>query len=247
MEFLLYALAGFVAQMIDGTLGMGYGVSSTMFLLSAGLPPVSASASVHTAKTVTTLVSGLAHLSLGNVNRVLLWQLVIPGVIGGVLGAVLLANLEWDYIQPLVSAYLMVMGLRIVYKGLQKNLISIRPFGNKAYPLGFIGGFMDSVGGGGWGPIVTTTLVADSHHSANQSIGTVSLAEFFVSIAQVATFTIFLKFTHINVIIALIIGGVLAAPLAAFLCNRINTRALMISVGLLIIVLSLRTIWAFFV
>ena len=247
MEFFLYILVGFAAQMIDGTLGMGYGVSSTMFLLSAGLPPVIASASVHTAKSVTTLVSGLAHLSLGNVTKALLWKLAVSGVIGGVLGAALLANLHWSFLQPLVSAYLMIMGLRILYKGLQKDLIPMGSFENKVYPLGFIGGFMDSIGGGGWGPIVTTTLVADSDHSTHKAIGTVSLAEFFVSVAQMATFTVFLKLTHLNVIIALIIGGVVAAPLAAMLCKRVNTRVLMIGVGLLIVVLSLRTILMFFI
>ena len=245
-EFILYVLAGFAAQMIDGTLGMGYGVSSSMFLLNAGLTPAIASASVHTAKSVTTLVSGLAHLSLGNVTRNLLWKLVISGVVGGVLGAALLSNLHWDFLQPLVSVYLMIMGIRILYKGLQKDLITAGAFANKVYPLGFIGGFMDSIGGGGWGPIVTTTLVADGDHLPHKAIGTVSLAEFFVSIAQVATFTVFLKLTHLNVIIALILGGVLAAPLAAMICNKVNTKSLMIAVGLLIILLSLRTIWVFF-
>jgi uncharacterized protein len=245
MEILIYILVGFAAQMIDGTLGMGYGVSSTMFLLSIGVAPAAASASVHTAKTATTLVSGLAHLHLGNVEKRLLIALVISGVLGGILGAALLSNLQWDFLQPLISIYLLLMGVRILAKGFQTSLIEPVNLSSKVYPLGFIGGFMDSIGGGGWGPIVTTTLVADGNQ-AHKAIGTVSLAEFFVSVAQVATFTIFLKLTHIQVILGLIIGGVVAAPLAAYICRKVNTRVLMVIVGVLIILLSLRTIWMYF-
>lgn len=232
-------LVGFAAQIIDGALGMAYGVSSTTFLLSTGVGPAAASASVHMAEVFTTLVSGLSHLKLGNVDRVLFRRLVVPGVIGGVLGAYVLSELPGDKIKPFVSAYLMLMGLRILWKALRKPGPG-SPL-KRVVPLGIVGGFFDAIGGGGWGPIVTTTLVANGHNP-RISIGSVNLAEFFVTLSESVVFLLTIRLTNLDIIAELIAGGVVAAPLAAVVCRRLSPRKLMAAVGLLIIFLSVRTL-----
>lgn len=231
---------GFVAQMIDGALGMAYGVSLTTFLLSVGVAPAAASASVHAAEIFTTAVSGLSHLSLGNVHKDLWKRLVIPGIIGGVAGAYILTAIPGETLKPLVSLYLLVMGLIILRKAFkQATEGEVR---THLIPLGLLGGFCDAIGGGGWGPIVTTTLVARGN-SPRFTIGSVNLAEFFVTTAESITFILTIGLVHWKIILGLIIGGVLAAPLAAFVCKRLPARALMVLVGVLIIFLSLRTIY----
>ncbi|MEB2287831.1 MAG: sulfite exporter TauE/SafE family protein [Anaerolineae bacterium] len=238
-DFLLYLLVGFAAQLIDGALGMAYGVSSTTFLLSTGIGPAAASASVHMAEVFTTLASGLSHLKFGNVDRALFRRLVIPGVIGGMLGAYTLSELPGDKIKPFVSVYLMLMGLRILWKALRKPGPA-SPL-QRVVPLGVLGGFFDAIGGGGWGPIVTTTLVANGHNP-RISIGSVNLAEFFVTFAESAIFLLTIRLTNLSIIVGLIAGGVAAAPLAAVVCRRLSPRRLMAAVGLLIIFLSVRTL-----
>jgi hypothetical protein len=238
-DFLLYMLVGFAAQIIDGALGMAYGVSSTTFLLSTGVGPAAASASVHMAEVFTTLVSGLSHLKLGNVDRALFRRLVVPGVIGGVLGAYVLSELPGDKIKPFVSAYLILMGLRILWKALRKPGPG-SPL-KRVVPLGIVGGFFDAIGGGGWGPIVTTTLVANGHNP-RISIGSVNLAEFFVTLSESVVFLLTIRLTNLDIIAGLIAGGVVAAPLAAVVCRRLSPRKLMAAVGLLIILLSVRTL-----
>lgn len=241
--FILFLVAGFAAQMIDGALGMAYGVSSTSLLLSFGVSPAAASASVHTAEVFTTAVSGASHWKLGNVNRALFRRLVIPGVIGGVMGAYVLSELPGDKLKPWVSAYLLVMGLLIIRKAFGKTAHVASNSGIRR--LGLAGGFLDAIGGGGWGPVVTTTLVANGH-CPRQSIGSVNLAEFFVTVAQSATFFLTIGIVHWQVIAGLMLGGVAAAPLAAHVCKRLPAKPLMVLVGILIIVLSLRTIWQSF-
>lgn len=236
---IVYIIVGFIAQMIDGALGMGYGVSSTSFLLSLGIPPVAASASVHTAEVFISGVSGLAHLRFGNVDKKLFKKLLIPGVIGGILGVFFLTSVPGKTIKPFVAFYLFIMGLIILRKAFKK--IEQKEVKTKLVPLGVVGGLFDAIGGGGWGPIVTSTLVARGHNP-RFTIGSVNLAEFFVTIAQVATFLTIIGLVHWQIIVGLIIGGVLAAPLAAYVCKRIPSRALMIMVGLLIMALSIRTI-----
>jgi uncharacterized membrane protein YfcA len=237
----LFIVVGFMAQMIDGALGMAYGVSSTTFLLSLGLPPAAASASVHTAEVFTTLASGLSHLKLGNVDKTMFKKLVIPGVLGGITGAYILTSVPGEVIKPLVSAYLLIMGLIILYKVLFTKARE-RNVQTHLIPLATVGGFFDAIGGGGWGPIVTSTIVARGH-SPRLTVGSVNLAEFFVTFAEAVTFLLTLKIMHWQPILGLLIGGVLAAPLAAFVCKRVPTRALMTIVGTLIIVLSVRTIY----
>jgi uncharacterized membrane protein YfcA len=241
---LVFIAVGFIAQMIDGALGMAYGVSSNTFLLSIGIPPAIASASVHSAEVFTTLVSGLSHFSLGNVDRKLFLRLLIPGVLGGILGAyVLTLDKEGSIIKPFVSAYLLVMGCLILWRAVRKVHEYKQP--RFLIPLGAIGGFFDAIGGGGWGPIVTTTLVAQGHNP-KQSIGSVNATEFFVTFAEAATFIISIPALisqHWQIIVGLLIGGVIAAPLAAYACKKLPTRVLMALVGVIIITLSIRTIY----
>jgi len=237
---ILYIIVGFIAQMIDGSLGMAYGVSSTTFLLSMGIPPVTASASVHTAEIFASGVSGLAHLKFGNVDRNLLRKLLIPGVIGGVVGAFVLTSVPGKTIKPFVALYLLIMGLVILLKAFKR--IEERKVKTRLFPLGIGGGFFDAIGGGGWGPIVTATLIARGHNP-RFSIGSVNLAEFFVTVAEVATFLAIIGLVHREIIVGLIIGGIIAAPLAAYICKRLPSRVLMIIVGALIVLLSIRTIY----
>lgn len=237
-SIIVFIIVGFIAQMIDGALGMAYGVSSTTFLLSLGIPPAPASASVHTAEIFTSGVSGLSHLRFGNVDKKLFKKLLIPGVIGGILGAYILTAVPGEMIKPFIAFYLFIMGLMILRKALKK--IQEKRVETQLFPLGVVGGFFDAIGGGGWGPIVTSTIVARGHNP-RFAIGSVNLAEFFVTIAEVATFFTVIGLTHWQIIVGLIIGGVLAAPLAAYVCKRLPSQALMIIVGLLIIALSIRT------
>jgi len=237
---LIYVLVGFVAQIIDGALGMAYGVSSTSFLLSIGVSPAAASASVHAAEVVTSGVSGLSHLRLGNVDKKLFRNLLIPGVIGGVIGAYVLTTLPGDKIKPYIAIYLLIMGLVILYRAF-RGVSQTEPK-TPLIPLGLVGGFFDAIGGGGWGPVVTTTLVARGH-TPRFTVGSVNLAEFFVTLFESITFFLTIGLVHWHIILGLLIGGVLAAPLAAYVCKRLPARALMIMVGLLISALSIRTIY----
>jgi uncharacterized protein len=238
-NLLLFVIIGFFAQMIDGSLGMGYKVSSTTFLLSMGLPPVTASASVHTAGIFTSAVSGYSHFRFGNMDGSLVRKLAIPGIIGGIIGAVLLTALPTSLIKPLVALYLLLMGLRIVLKSLRQHPKLAANVSTST--LGMAGGFFDAIGGGGWGPIVTSTLVVNGHNP-RYVIGSVNIAEWFVTMAQAATFIAVLGSVQWQVIAGLIVGGVIAAPLAAWVCHRLPLQKLMLAVGILVSVVSLRTL-----
>ena len=240
LNIVVFIIVGFIAQIIDGALGMAYGVSSNSFLLSIGIPPAAASASVHTAEVFTTFVSGVSHWKFGNVDKKLFKKLLIPGIIGGVLGAYVLTSIPGKTIKPFIGAYLLIMGLMILRKAFKK--IKEKRVETKLIPLATAGGFFDAIGGGGWGPIVTSTLMARGHNP-RFTIGSVNLSEFFVTIAEAATFFAILGLIHWQVIVGLLIGGVLAAPMAAYVCKRLPSRALMIIVGILITVLSVRTIY----
>jgi uncharacterized membrane protein YfcA len=243
LSILLYVLVGFVAQMIDGALGMAYGVSSNTFLLSIGIPPAAASASVHMAEVATTGISGLSHWKLGNIDWKLVKRLLIPGVLGGVAGAYLLTSIDGDFIKPYISAYLLIMGLVILIKAFNYK---VRPHNGvhtaRVSALGVVGGFFDAIGGGGWGPIVTTTLVARGK-DARQTIGSVNFSEFFVTFAESITFVLTLSFLgYWQIILGLLLGGAVVAPLAAILTKKLPIKTLMFIVGLLIVGLSVRTI-----
>ncbi len=236
-----FIIVGFLAQLIDGALGMAYGVSSNTFLLSIGVPPAVASASVHAAEVVTTGVSGLSHWRLGNIDRYLIKRLVIPGVVGGVIGAYLLTEMPTGLIKPIVAVYLAIMGVVILRRAMYP--VVEREVRTALVPLGIIGGFFDAIGGGGWGPIVTSTLVARGNNP-RFTIGSVSMTEFFVTLSQSVVFILTLTLTLENaqIILGLLIGGVIAAPLAAFAARYIPARPLMMAVGVLIIILSIRTL-----
>jgi hypothetical protein len=241
MHILFFVLVGFLAQLIDGALGMAYGVSSNTFLLSIGIPPAAASASVHLAECVTTAVSGAAHWKQGNLNWYLIRRLVIPGVLGGIAGAYILTSIDGNVIKPYVSGYLLLMGVIILVKALRKNHVH-NDVKSHLVPLGLAGGFFDAVGGGGWGPIVTTTLVARGNQP-RFAIGSVNFSEFFVTFAQSVTFLLTLGMLDTwKIILGLLVGGVLAAPLAAVAARKLPHRVLMGMVGVLIIALSIRTI-----
>ena len=244
-DILVYILAGFVAELIDGALGMAYGVSATTFLLSFGVTPLAASASVHTSEIFTSGVSGLMHLKFGNVNSKLFKSLVLPGVLGAICGAYLLYSME-EYlylIKPVVACYTLILGVLIIRKTLRK-----RTRKSPVKRLGFLataGGFLDAIGGGGWGPIVSSTLIAKGRHPM-YTIGSVNLAEFFVSFASAATFISLAGISHWQVIVGLIIGGMISAPLGAILARRLPVKTMMITVGIVVIIVSLRLIFMAF-
>lgn len=227
---------GLLAQMVDGALGMAYGVTSTTFLLSTGVPPAAASASVHIAEIFTTGFSGFSHWKLGNVNKSLFKRLLIPGVIGGLIGAYLVTSLDGDMLRPWIAAYLVVIGIFIISKAFRPIHIRTEPPTYVA-PLAVTGGFVDAIGGGGWGPVVTTSLLG-SGQDPRTTIGSVNAAEFFLAISTGLSFAMLGGLTHWTTIAGLVLGGLFAAPFAAVLVRYLPTRALLIIVGLLITSLS---------
>lgn len=239
--FFIFVLGGFVAQLIDGSLGMAYGVSASTFLMSFGVPPAAASASIHTAEIFTSGISGLSHLKFRNVNKKLFRSLLIPGVLGAVAGAYLLTSFEeYNYlIRPVVAVYTLALGLIII----RKAIIANRPKSKtKNIPaLAAFGGFMDSVGGGGWGPIVASTLIAKGRNP-RYTIGSVNLAEFFISFSSSLTFFATLGISYLQIIAGLVIGGAIAAPLAASLTRRLPLKRMMLVVGVVIVLVSIRLI-----
>ena len=217
---------------------MAFGLISTTALLSFGIPPAQASAAVHTAEVVTTGASGLAHLYHQNINRRLFVTLGAAGVLGGVLGAYVLSNIEGRAIRPFVSAYLLVIGILILMKAVKLAPTNEDAKVGYAAPLALVGGFLDAVGGGGWGPLVTSTLIG-SGHAPRKVIGSVNAAEFFVAVAVATTFFIELGVAHGEHIVALIIGGVLAAPFGGYIARHVQPHALMAVVGTLVSAVAL--------
>ncbi|MCJ2032484.1 sulfite exporter TauE/SafE family protein [Methylobacterium sp. J-043] len=238
------AAVGLAAQAVDGALGMAYGITSTTFLLSTGVPPAAASASVHVAEIFTTAFSGFSHWRLGNVNGALFRRLLIPGVIGAVAGAYLLTSVDGETIKPFVSVYLLGMGLYVLSKAF-RTLKTRREPPRAVVPLALGGGFVDAIGGGGWGPVVTTTLVGGGQ-DPRTTIGSVNAAEFFVAVASGLSFTLLGGLTHWTTIAGLVVGGLFAAPIAAGLVRVIPARVLMVVVGLLIAGLSLVSLTGLF-
>lgn len=236
-----FIIIGFLAQLIDGALGMAYGVSCNSLLLYFGIPPAFASAAVHTAEVFTTGVSGISHLKFRNLDRKVFFKLVLSGVPGAVIGAALLAGVfDGLLLKPFVASYLLFLGIVIFLKGVRgkgkaKAAIS------KPGLLAFAGGFLDSIGGGGWGPVVTSSLVARSNEPG-KIIGTVNTAEFFVTFFSAGVFLLFLGVEHLDIILGLIAGGVVAAPLGALFAARAPKNTLLILVGLLLFSTSMLTL-----
>lgn len=245
-DFLVFAAVGFFAQLIDGALGMGYGVISSVVLLASGVPPAQTSASVHAAKLFTTAASGTSHIIHGNVDRRILVILSAAGIVGGIIGALVLVNVAGGRIRPFVFAYLLVMGLVILWRGLMLPL-NRTVAGKFIAPLGVTGGFLDAIGGGGWGPVVTSSLIG-AGASPRYVVGTVNAAEFVVTCAVVSAFaaTFFMGswaegggiLDHSLAIGGLIAGGLPAALLAGWLLKVAPRKTLMIGVGILVIALS---------
>jgi uncharacterized protein len=236
-ELLPFILIGFGAQLIDGALGMAFGTISSTMLISVGVPPAAASASVHIAESFTTGISGISHSLMRNVDWRLLARLAIPGVIGGVCGAYLLADvLDETIARPLVLSYLACIGLYLLWRGLRHRPRERKPV--VVEPLGLVGGFLDGAGGGGWGAVVTSNLLIQGA-SPRQTIGTVNTAEFFLAISVSLTFILTLGWEDFTAAtLGLLFGGILAAPLGAVLAKRVAARALMIMVGIVLTLTS---------
>lgn len=242
-KFLWMLLVGFLAQMVDGALGMGYGVVSTTLLLSGGMNPAVISGSIHTAEMFSSGASGFSHYRFGNVNMKLFKTLLIPGVLGAIVGAVFLAYAGENYgqiIRPLIAVYTMILGIRILTNAFKEKQKAQKV--KRAGLLAGAGGFLDSFGGGGWGPLVTSTLISKGR-TPKYVIGSVSLTEFFVTMASALTFFVILGVSHWQTILGLIIGGVIAAPIAARFVGKLPLKKMFIGVGIIVIISSLRIIW----
>lgn len=226
-------LVGLLAQIVDGALGMAYGLTSTSFLLATGASPALASASVHMAEVFTTGVSGISHAKFGNVDKKLFLRLLIPGIIGGLLGALLVTQIDGKTLKPFITVYLLLMGIYVLSKAFRKHIATRNSEPKHVAKLALLGGFVDTSGGGGWGPVVTTTLVGTGH-DPRTTIGSVNFAEFFLTLTSAASLFILVDETIWHVVAGLIIGGLFAAPFAAYACKKFSTRTLLILVGLLI-------------
>jgi uncharacterized membrane protein YfcA len=229
---------GLAAQIIDGALGMAYGVTSNSFLLGIGVTPAAASGAVHIAEIFTTAFSGISHIRFKNVDKQLFKKIVIPGVLGGVVGVIFLTSIDGKLIKPFVAAYLLVMGIIILRKAFKIRKEKASHELKHVRKLAVSGGFLDAVGGGGWGPIVTSSLIGQGNNP-RKTIGTVNTAEFFVALATGTSFLLLGGIDHWVLIAGLAFGGLFAAPFAAYLTSRFPVRFLLISVGLLISGLSI--------
>lgn len=237
VDLLPFVAVGFAAQLIDGALGMAFGVISNLLLLSLGVPPAAASAGVHTVETFTTGVSGVSHILHRNVNWRLFARLAIPGVIGGVLGAYILTQIDASTAKPIVLVYLTAIGIFLVWRG-WRFPPSHKP-ARIVEPLGLAGGFLDAAGGGGWGPVVTGNLLVQGA-DPRETIGTVNTAEFVLTVSISITFIAALGWAAFTLAtIGLLIGGVVAAPLGAWLVKKVPAKALLILVGTLLTLTSL--------
>lgn len=228
---------GFLAQVIDGALGMAYGITATTFLLGAGATPAAASASVHIAEVFTTGLSGIAHVKLGNVNKSLFVRLLVPGIVGAVLGAVLVTQFDGKVMKPFISAYLLLMGLYILRKA-YRQARQQREEPRHVAKLALLGGFVDAAGGGGWGPVVTSNLLG-AGGDPRTTIGSVNFAEFFLTLSSATSFILLAGEPSTWTLVAgLVLGGMFAAPLAALLCRKLSARTLLAIVGCLITLIS---------
>ena len=227
-----FIAVGFLAQLVDGALGMAFGVITNTLLVSVlGLAPARASASVHIVETFTTAASAISHIFHKNVNWNLFSRLVIPGMIGGVIGAYLLASIDGEVARPFVMAYLSGIGVYLLWRAWKMDHGQAHKPARFVAPLGLIGGFLDAAGGGGWGPVVTSNLLVQGTEPRT-TIGTVNIAEFFLTVTISLTFVATLGLEAFSVAaVGLIIGGLLAAPLGALLTKRIPAKKLLAIVG----------------
>lgn len=227
---------GFLAQLVDGALGMAYGVLSNAALLLVGLPPAHASALVHTAEIFTTSASAASHIYHRNVDWRIVARLGVTGVMGSVLGAGILSNIDIAAARRWVYGYLLIMGFYILWRSMHIAPAPRRPTGWTSL-LGFLAGFLDASGGGGWGPLTTSALIG-SGHAPRQTVGSVNTTEFFVTSAAATTFFAELGASSLEHLIPLVLGGLLAAPFGGWAVRHVPGRALMIAVGILIVMVS---------
>ncbi len=245
-EFFIFLFIGVFAQLVDGTLGMGYGTTSTSFLLTFGVSPATSSMAVHVAEMFTTGASAISHHKFKNIDKKLVYNLIIPGLVGSVLGAYLLSDvIDGKVIKPYIAFYMLILAILIVIKGLRRKNIVKNTNKGQLNLLALFGGFMDSIGGGGWGPIVTSTLMGRGG-DPRYIIGSVNTAEFAVAFASGVTFILFDGIMGWQVIVGLIVGGIVAAPISAYLVNKIPRKPITLLVGVLLILLSLRTLYQIF-
>ncbi len=252
LEFLGFVLIGFTAQMIDGALGMAYGASSMTMLTSYGVSSSIANSCIKISEVFTTSASGFSHWKLGNINKKLAKNLIIPGVIGAMFGAMLIAYVDQiegvskKYVKPIISIYILILGIFIIYKALRKKEKKKKTENLSA--LATFGGFMDAAGGGGWGPIVTSTLISKGRNP-KYTIGSVNLSEFFIAFTSAIIITIIIGVEEwqigggLKVVLGLIIGGIIAAPMGAIVASRIKAKPMMLIVGSLIILVNMLNIY----
>lgn len=248
-KLIIFAFIGLLAQLIDGALGMAYGVTSSSLLLAFSIAPAVASASVHLAEVVTTAASGASHIKFGNVDKQTVFRLIIPGSIGAFLGATFLSNIPGNLAKPYVSLFLLLLGVYVLIRFLfkfrpaeEKKGISLSR--KQSIPLGLIAGFADATGGGGWGPIATPVLLSKKGMSPRKVVGTVDTSEFAIAVSATLGFLISLGWEQVNWlwVAALMIGGIIAAPIAAWLVQKIHAQLMGVLVGGFIILVNARTL-----
>jgi siroheme synthase-like protein len=241
-SFLLMLLTGFLAQIVDGSLGLGYGTISTTFLLATGVNPAIVSSRVHSARVFSSGISGYSHHRFGNINKKLFKALVIPGVIGAIIGASLayFGQKYATYVRIPLSCYTIYLGYYIIRKAFNKNKKSSKVKG--AGWLASTGGFLDAFAGGGWGALVTSTLIS-KRRNPRYVICSVCLAEFFVVLASAITFFILLRHIPLADVLGLVIGGVAAAPIAARLVGKLPMKTMFFLVGSVVVLTSITTLW----
>lgn len=237
---LAVALAGFGAQLVDGSLGMGYGLTSSTLLIAIGLAPAAASASVHLAEIGTSATSAFSHAKMGNVDKTVLRRIALPGAIGAFAGATVLSGLSTQAARPWASGLLLVLGFYVLFRFLRHRTVALkkgRPGTRFLAPLGLVGGFVDATGGGGWGPVTTPALLANGRMAPNRVIGTMNAAEFLVSVAASVGFIIGLGMAALDwqILLPLMLGGMIAAPIGAWIAHRLPMRVMGVAVGGMII------------
>lgn len=248
-KLIIFAFIGLLAQLIDGALGMAYGVTSSSMLLAFGIAPAVASASVHISEVVTTAASGASHIKFGNVDKTLVYRLIIPGSVGAFAGAAFLSNLPANLAKPYISVFLLILGAYVLFRFLFLYQSSEEKQGTQltkrqSIPLGLIAGFADATGGGGWGPIATPILLSRKGMSARRVVGTVDTSEFAIAVSASLGFLISLGWEEVNWLWvgALMIGGLIAAPIAAWLVRIVHAQLMGVLVGGFIIMVNARTL-----
>lgn len=235
-DFYWFILIGLGAQLVDGALGMAFGLICSSILLGMGLPPAAVSASVHAAEVVTTGVSGASHAWFRNIDKRLFWRLTLAGAVGGAIGAYVLTRLPGEAIRPFVYLYLLALAVLILLRSVGR--LVPRQEVKRVPLLGFFAGLLDATGGGGWGPLATSTLLARGG-KARTTIGTVNAAEFVVTLVVSLTFFMTIGLQHLEIVLGLLVGGAIAAPLAAWFVRHVSERIVLKIVGLLVLCISL--------